>query len=544
VNAVFERDYVRTSVSPRYLLLRGGFALAVGTIVLLLVLGASLTGDYSDVGVRVLKVALYSGLALVLLAVPGTFATSLVHARAQNSLAILFASPLTPLQVAWGAFAARAAGYAVFVFACWPPVTIALSYGGIRPGQLVLATAALLGSLLIAAAPSFVNSAFARSTGPAVVGSYLAVGTLLAAAAAAGEMVAATSPLAATSVSPLHALAWAVDPARAAGPGREGAWVLLLLGVTAAAASIGISAWRLHRESRGGTDAAVSAAAARGYRPLVHRNPVLDREVRTGGSLRARSAGRTLVGVLALSEAGYAFTVLRLGAADSVPVFAGFLTFQTVLLVLAAAAAGATSLAAEKESGTLDVLRVTPLRPVEIVEGKLLGLFRSMLPALAVPVLHLAWGAATGIVSPLAVPAWLVGGAIVSAAWVVIGMGQSLDQRDPHRAVVRTMGILVVLGFVLAGYEGALVAGVASDVDRWVRYPAAFGANPAAAILCWVGGLRTGGSDAESTALAPPGSEDAGFAFVAGVVWLSLHLAAGTFVYRRLVHIYRTRFEG
>ena len=544
MNAVFERDYVRTSVSTRYLWLRAGFAIAVAGMVAVLCMKAYMTSDYSGVGVDVLRATIWAGLALLLVAVPGTFGMSLVHARAQNALPILFASPLKPLEVAWGAFLSRAAGLSIFVFACWPPVAIALSFGGIRPVQLLVATAALLGSLLLVAAPCFVISAFARATGSAVVASYLTAATLLAALGAIGAALSKASPALATSISPFHAIDWAIEPTRAATPGGDGGWVLLLIGVGASFLAILLAAWRLEREASGAVEAVASAATARGYRPMSHANPILDRELRTGGSLRTRSTGRTLVAVLVVSEIAYLGAVWKLGLGDSIPLFGGFLVFQTALLVLAAAAAGATSLAAEKESGALDAIRVTPLQPRDIVEGKLLGLFRTLLPALAVPCAHLAWGAAQGIVSVLAIPAFVVSGAVVSATWVIVGMAQSLDQRDPHRAVLRTMGVLGIIGFLLAGYAGVVLFAAANEVERWIRLPLAGGGNPIGAILPWVAVFRTGGSDAETKHLDAPSTASQLAGFVGGGVWLVLHVAAALFVFRRLVGLYRTRFEG
>jgi len=546
VNAVFERDYVRTSVSRPYLFLRAGFGLCVALMVAVLAFGAFAHHDFTGVGESVLRYTMMSGLLLVVLAVPGSFGASLVHPRAQNALPILLASPLSPLSVAWGAFVSRALGYGIFVFACWPPVAIALTFGGIRPPQLVLATAALLGTLLLLAAPAFLISAFARSTGPAIVASYVAGGALLTALWAVGERCAATQPFLATSLSPVHAIDWAVEPGRAVKAGSYGAWLLPVWGLLAAAVSVGISAWRLQLEARGSVESAVATVAKRGYRPLRRENPVLDHELRTAGLRRSQSAGRTVFLVLVLSEIAYVVTAVRTDNTDFLPLFAGFLLFQTSILVLAAAAAGATSLAAERETGTLDVVRVTPLTTREIVEGKLLGLFRALLPALAVPSVHLAWGAAHGFVSWLAIPAYLVAGAIVSSTWVIFGMSQSLDQRDPQRAVKRTMGLIGIIGFALGGYVGFVLSSwaEAKDLDTWVRLPLSYGANPAGATLAWVGALRTGGSDAESSALPPPGAGEQALGLIGGGAWLLLHILVAWMVFRRLQHLYRTRFEG
>lgn len=543
MNAVFERDYVRTSVAPRYLVLRTGFAVVIALVVGLQVAAASARRDYSGVGESVLRVTFWGGLALLFVAVPGSFATSLVHARATNALPILFASPLTPMEVAWGAFLSRAAGYSVFVLACWPPVALALAYGGVRPPQLLHATAALIAALLLLAGPAFIVSAWARSTGASVVASYLAGATILTGLGALGDGLAATSPYLAAAMSPIQALDAATKPARGVATGADGVWVLLSAAAALALACVLLAAWRLDREARGAIESAVDATVRRGYRPIVHDNPILDRELRTAGSLRGQATRRTLVGILVLAEIVYLLAAWHTGRLTDVPLFGGVLVFQTAVLVLAAAAAGATSLAAEKESGGLEVIRVTRIPARQIVEGKLVGLFRTILPALGVPVLHLAWGAYQGIESVLAIPAYVIAGAVVSSTWVIFGMQQSLDQRDPHRAVLRTMGVLGILGFLVAGYAGAALYAAASDVEEWTRLALAGGANPVGGILTWVAALRTGGSDQTTTALPPPDGSDVAIGLVVGLLWLVLHAAAAWAVFTRLAHDYRTRFE-
>ncbi|MCE9638163.1 MAG: hypothetical protein K8T90_20870 [Planctomycetes bacterium] len=544
MNAVFERDYVRASVAKHYLWMRAGFAIAVAGIVAILVMGAHATGDFTNLGGNVLDLTVVAGVVLLAGAAPAAFGTSLVRARAQNALPVLFASPITPFQLSWGAFTARAAGLSVFVFACWPPIAIALAYGGVRPGQVAAATAALLGTLLIVGAPAFVISAWARSTGPAVVGAYVAAASILTGLTALGSAISKASPLLASSLSPVEALRVATDPQRYAVVGGGGSWVLLVIGLTVSLAAILTATLRIDREARGGLDAEVATTAGRPYLPLRYENPILDREVRTGGALRSRSTRRTLVGVLIAAEAAYVVAAWRGNAFDSLELFTGFLVFETALLVLAAAAAGATSLASEKESGALDIIRVTPIPPSQIIQGKLLGLFRTLLPALAVPCAHLLIGSAFGILSIFAVPAYLIAGGVVSATWIVIGVQQSLDQREPAAAVKRTMGVILIFGMIFGAYLGMAASGLAPTADWGVRITCTWGLNPVGAILSAVAPLRTGGSSLEMTSVPPPSDSDITFGLATCMVWLLLHAFVARGVARGLATYYRTRFEG
>lgn len=545
MNAVFERDYVRASISPRYLWMRAGLAVAVAGFVGIRLFWAYASENFSDVGDQVFRVSLGSGLVVLLLAAPGSFATVLVHARAQNTLPVLLASPLTPLQFAGGAFAARALGLLLLVLATWPPVALAFVYGGVLGSQLFTASAAVAASLFLTAAPAFVISAFARRTGAAVVAAYLGAAATLTVLAVAGAQIESATGDARTAaaLSPLHAIRASLDVTSAAAGVDRGAFVLLGWSLALAVGSVLLAAWRLRSEARGDLEADAAARAVRPPRPLRHENPILDRELRSGGE-RSRGTARTMLWILATCEAVYFATVLATGDRTSIPWFGGVLTFQCLLLVLAAAAAGATALASEKETGTLDVLRVTPLTPSQIVHGKLAGLLVALLPCLSVPVIHLAWGCVAGIVSPAAIPALLVSGLGVVSAWAIFGMLQSLDQRDPHRAVLRTMGALGIIGIVVAAQVGFPLRAILDDTETYVRATVSFGANPAATMLIGAAAFRSGGSDAETANLPPPGPTEQAGAVIGALVWVAIHLATAWAVQRRLVHTYRTRFEG
>ena len=417
-------------------------------------------------------------------------------------------------------------------------------HGGVQPGQVASGTAALLGTLLLLAAPAFVISAWARSTGPAVVGAYVAGASILAGRTALGDTLAKAAPLLATAVSPVEALRVATDPQRYVTVGGGGSWVLLLVGVAAATASILLAALRIHREARDGLDAEVRATARRPYRPIAYGNPILDREIRTGGAIRSRSTGRALLAVLVVAEIAYVAAAYGNDAFTSLELFGGFLVFETALLVLAAAAGGATSLAAEKESGALDMIRVTPIPPAQIVQGKIGGLLRSFLPALAVPSVHLAIGCVTGILSVAAIPAYLVAGAVVSSTWIVVGVQQSLDQREAAAAVKRTMGVVLIFGIVFGAYVGVAAAGLAPAADWGVRVTCAWGLNPVGAILSAVAPLRTGGSTLSMTSAPAPSGDDVFFGLATCLTWLVVHAWVAWGVTRGLAGYYRTRFEG
>lgn len=551
MNAVFERDFVRLSTAKRFLWMRAGLALAVASIAGIRLLGAYASDDFDGIGAFILGISIWAGLLLLLVATPGSYATVLVHARAQNTLAVLLSTPLTPFQLAWGAFVARAGTLTVFALATLPPIALGIAFGGIQIQQILAAACSVLAAMLLVAAPSFVISAFSRRTGAAVVSSYLCAATVLTALAAIGSALAGPTGGAATAaaVSPLHGVISALDPLAPAGDVLVSAALLLLGALALSAVAILVATLRLRADAVGGLEQTTRIAEGRAPRAMRYANPILDRELALGAE-RSRGAGRTLLLVLVLTQAAYFAVVWATGETTSIPIFSGFLVFEVALLLLAAAAAGSTCLAAEKESGALDLIRATPISAAEIVQGKLAGVLRAQLPCLVVPLVHLGWGVLArgpdgrAILSPLAIPYVAVAGAIVVSTWTITGMSQSLDQRDPHRAVVRTMAALGIVGVIIAAQAGIVLWKVLPESDPYLRGTIAFGANPVGAVLGGAAIFRTGGSTLESTSLPAPSAGYVNGALIASAIWLGLHVIAGLVIHRKLVSLYRTRFEG
>lgn len=550
MNAVFERDFVRFSSSLRFVWMRTVFAAAMGLLLFLRVVGSA-TGGGENVGSDVLSIAVYLGAGLLALTLPGIYATVLVHARTAGSLAVLLSTPLRPLQIAWGAFLSRALILTLFVIATWPAVALALTYGGVRGGQLFEASAAAIATGLLVAAPAFVVSAYARRTANSVVTSYLIAATLLVVLHFGGTLLATGlgDEWFAGALSPWSALAIATQGGEPE-PGslRESiapAYLLLVLSLLLSGASILVAAWRLDREAHGdGAELSSRRLLARGCRPLRTENPVLDHELRRGAVTAQRSTSRGLLALLILSEIAYFLVAHWTGEPTRLELHYGVLGFQFALLVLAVTAAGATTLALEHETKVLDLMRVTPLSAAQIVVGKLAGMARALLPCLLVPVLHLAYAATFHQVFSLAaVPAVMLGGGVVLAAWGVCGMSQSLEQGDPHRAVLRTMGLMGIFGLLTATMVGVPLLSLLQDTDAWVRYSVSFGANPVGALLIPVSVFRIGGQDAENLVAAGPTAGELTVGVVGGLIWLGVYAVIGWVLYRRLFSTYRLRFE-
>jgi len=548
VNAVFERDFVRFSCSARFLWIRFGFAIAMGGLVFARVFQGYLAGDgnWSGIGNGVLLLAVVLGVGTIALMAPGAFGTVLVHARAQGSLPVLLSTPLTPLRIAGGAFAARCGLLLLFVMATWPPIALAMLFGGVRAEQVLEASASIIALLLVLGSPAFLVSAWARRTAGAVVASYLLAATVLAALFLAGEQLGKTDPWLAGAISPFHALVISTGPEPVTSPGLPSApYTLLLWSIVLAGASVLLAAYRLRKEGLGDGDPTVPGVfRTRKTRPLRYENPVLDHELRAGTLGNSQSGARSLVILLVLTEAAF-FGATYLGVSETdLYLHFGILGFQCLLLCLGATAAGATTLATEHETHVLDLLRVTPLTPAQIVLGKLLGLLRALLPCLVIPTGHLLYASfGLGVFGMLAAPAFVLTAAGVMTTWALAGMSQSLEQADPKRAVLRTMGLMGIFGVIVAAMIGVPVTGVFDDLDRYVAWTVGFGANPIGSMLLPAAMFRAAGSDVQTALVDPLSKRDIFTALIGGGFWIALHVAFAFAMYRRLFTTYRTRFD-
>jgi ABC-type transport system involved in multi-copper enzyme maturation permease subunit len=543
MNAVFERDFVGFSVSARFQWLRFAVAGTMGALLLALVLPAYAKNDFATIGTTVFSSSVYVGLGLVLLVAPGAFATVLVHSRAGATLPVLLTTPLSTLSIAGGAFLARALTFFALLLATWPPISSSLLFGGVRGQQLFAASASLMATGLLVATPAYLASAYARRTSAAVVLGYLAAATLVVGLWVGGGRVAPKQGWDATCFSPLHAAYAALDPRAKL---TQGPYVLLGWTSALAVGAVLLVAWRLSREGRGTADEArLASFGGRTCRALRRENPVLDRETRGAGLLRG-GAGRGLLAALLATEGVFWFLAATTYDPRYVPLHFGTLAMEVLLIVLAVAAGGATSLAAEREGRTLDLVRVTPLTPREIVVGKLAGLLHAYWPCLLIPELHLVSGVFLGVFSPLAVVFTALTGAVAIGAWAVFALWQSLDQSNPNRAVFRTMTAFAIVAVLLAANVGLPLkdAVFSKDADSWIRMAAAFGANPVALTLLPAATFRTGGADAAHTTLKAPDSADLALAALCGFAWIALHVLACRGMYARLFHTYRTRVDG
>ena len=188
-------------------------------------------------------------------------------------------------------------------------------------------------------------------------------------------------------------------------------------------------------------------------RGLIRRpraNPVLRRELRV--RMRGRRAFIVLgIYLLLIGLVTYATEQVLVHADDSYQLqsfqvgqilFAGLALFEITVLIFVAPALTATAISAERERGTFDLLRATPIRPRTIVWGKLVAAlgYAGLLIVASIPMASAVF--LFGGVAPTDVWATFVLLGVTTLAFGMLGLFCS--------ALARRTGLAAVLAYVTA----------------------------------------------------------------------------------------------
>ncbi len=201
----------------------------------------------------------------------------------------------------------------------------------------------------------------------------------------------------------------------------------------------------------------------------VWANPVAWREAVTAGSAASNRviyygfiiAGATAAVILLLSHNGG--QLVNPGAAAQTKAEAarawltGIVMVEFVTAILMALNTGATAISRERESGTMELLLVTPLESDYIIRGKIRGLISFTVPLLAVPAgtvvamaandsLHAANPPVVPWLSAILLPPLLL---VYSSLACVVSLQASLKAKGSVQAVIQSIGIMTVVGFGL-----------------------------------------------------------------------------------------------
>jgi ABC-type transport system involved in multi-copper enzyme maturation permease subunit len=380
-------------------------ALALGCALLVLTRWPSdETADLSGArSLQVLRVFGYGLLAGVVLLVPAFPATSLVREKVQGTLALLFNSPLRPWSIYTGKLAGVLGFTAVLLAMTLPAAAACYALGGSTSRGGI---AALYGVLAVVAVQlstlALLVSSRSQSTDGALRATYalvlavcvLPLGPHLLLRGGTGLLPDLAAGL--LCVSPVPAVMDVLGQRDVGTHGMgESVDVVPRYVLLAALASAACAAATVARLNHRLLDRARPAGVMTEDRPLPARllrrlvflidpqrrsgpmslwvNPVMVKEFRSRRFGRSHWAVRLIAGSAILSL-GLSYVAASGALGWGVEVIGGALVLlQTALLVLFAPSLAAGLVSAEREGGSWDLLRMTPLRPWRIMAGKLLS---------------------------------------------------------------------------------------------------------------------------------------------------------------------------
>ena len=424
--------------------------------------------DFANLG-RVYFFALIGvELALVMLAAPAATAGSICVDRARGTLAHMLMTDLSDPEIVLGKLAARLLPVFGLVACSWPVMAISSLLGGIDPIALMLAFAIILVMAVLGCTTALALSVWARKAHEVILATYT-VFILGAMLWPIWYFLSTGSRISPPPTWTLLANPFYVAFAPYADPQRLELWdYLLFFGVALGASALltTLAVWRTRPVAcRGSSEKSkrprlglIGRIVRRLPGPSLDRNPVLWREWHRSRPSRWMTAILALLmgttGVLCVTGA-IAYWIygmdVRPGALWQVAgVTSYILHVMFGLLILSAVAP--TSMAEERQRGSLDILASTTLSARSIVVGKWLGTFRLAVFMTAAPALMALAMATAWSPSPTTFP---LGMALAPEYYLKIPLGH------------RIYGVFLVVATILA--HGALITSIGLALSVWIK---------------------------------------------------------------------------
>lgn len=379
------------------------FALATAILVLLHwpVGGVGDLGGTAALGVlRVFGYGLLTGLLLVLPAFP---ASAIVRERVRGTLALLLNSPLSPAAIYRGKFGGAIGFTIILLLLTLPGAAASYALGGstVAGGVGLLYVVLAVAAIQITAIALYISGRSLATDG-ALRAAYVVVlavtvlplaATMLmsrndAASAAIADWLGAISPIPAVMEAVGHGQVGVSGAEQGGGVIARYCLVALAMSVVLAIATVrGLARAPLDLARPAGVMTEDRSFAARAFRRVLFLvdpsrrsggtsllfNPVLVKELRTRKFGRAHWTLRLVAGTAVLSLAlSYLAAAGALGLGLEV-IGGALVLLQSALLLLFAPSLGSGLISAEREGGTWQLLRTTPLSAGSILRGKLLS---------------------------------------------------------------------------------------------------------------------------------------------------------------------------
>lgn len=485
MRAVLERDFLAEVVRPRTFWFRTLVAAAVSFTVLAVALdNPRYLADQPDRAAKEIFLGgAFTLLALLAVLTPPAVVGSVLEERNRETLPLVLASPVRPAGFALAKLLARSGTVFAWALGAVVPLTAMLLLGGVDTEDIATAGMLAAGVVLEMAAWSLWLSTVSRRMATAAVGAYLlpagrwALTGVLAALVVVPPWEGAAPPSAlerqgglwAAVTTPLPGCFRLGDrreydremarwwdgsanrprmiqvrtpsgtrwmPAPPPPPGalrgplplhlREPAAAYLLCSLLAAGAAVLAAGRRLRYEAEPRRPFLDRWKRTRRLlrRPPGDGNPVAWKESRLLNTAASRPMYYGTLLLLLLSTVGYALAVSlgETNARERREIALGLASGQACLLGLVAVVAAAASIAQERTSGTLDLLRASPVTAREFFRGKEIGALRGLGFLLLVPALHLLLVLVLGDLPPVVVAASALVLLLSSVLWTGVGL--------------------------------------------------------------------------------------------------------------------------
>ena len=403
MNAILRRELLTVLRSPRAFALQLGVAVACAVLVLI----RWPTGDVIDLtgarSLQVLRVVGYGLLAGVILLVPAFPATTIVREKVQGTLALLFNTPLSPLSIYVGKLAGVLGFTATLLAMTIPAAAACYALGGAGSQGGIVALYSVLGVAVVQFATlALLVSSRASSSDGALRATYalvLAVCVLTLGPHAllqGGTDIFAEIAAWLRCLSPIPAVMEVLgqgdvgSQGMSAGNGAISRYLILatIMSLACAAATIAGLNHRLFDRARpAGVMTEDRSTFGRIARRLVFLldpqrrssgmsvwiNPVMVKEFRTRRFGRSHWTLR-LIALSAVLSLALSYVAAAGILSWGIELIGGALVlFQVALLIIFAPSLASSLVSAERETGSWQLLRVTPLSAGRILRGKLLS---------------------------------------------------------------------------------------------------------------------------------------------------------------------------
>lgn len=466
-------------------------------------------------------------IALICLLAPVFMAGAIAQEANPKTWDILLTTPLSPAEIVLGNLFGRLFFILALLVSSLPLFALTQYFGGV-PGRSIFVSYAIAGCAALLVGSAAIALSVSRLVGKrAVFAFYVSVVSYLAVTFAVDSVVSSGTVTWMTGINPFlalrHLLKPTSSPAVLTATGTLAhlflvtpvkAWCYLSAGLSVALMIVSTITVRMGGIAglgglggRGGAPwyRSVFGLAAKGAMHRAPRNvwhnPIAWREAAARNSTFAKMTARwSFIGLGALF--GLGIVLYFHGGGITIKTFQTLLLYTVLgelgVITLVAVNMSATSVAREREDGTLDLLLTTPLTSGAYLTGKLRGMIAYLLPLLAVPIGTLALagiyvlgvqaevfersggvmiqqnlsgsGGALPTVS-IALPVVLPEAALLAAMVVIpftafavmVGMHRSLQSKGSIGSVIATVGIVGVVAGILglcafrSGYEVPLI---------------------------------------------------------------------------------------